>query len=200
MSDSVPELRRSLRRRRRAIPEPVRRDHALQAAANFRCSPLFLRYRRIGLYLANDGELDPGPLADAAFDSGKRLYLPVLRPLARPSLWFSEYLPDGRLLRNRYGIPEPDIRAHPPLPPWGLDLLLLPLVGFDDAGRRLGMGGGFYDRTLAYLRHRRHWRRPLLIGLAHECQRVDRLPDRPWDVPLNGILTESRLQMFRASG
>jgi 5-formyltetrahydrofolate cyclo-ligase len=73
---------------------------------------------------------------------------------------------------------------------WTLDLMLVPLVGFDGACNRIGMGGGFYDRTLAYLRRRRHWRRPRLIGIAHECQRVDRIDPRPWDIPLDAVVTE----------
>ena len=67
------------------------------------------------------------------------------------------------------------------------------LVGFDARCNRLGMGGGYYDRTLAYLRHRVHWRRPLLVGVAHECQRVERLEANPWDVPLDLVVTERRI-------
>jgi 5-formyltetrahydrofolate cyclo-ligase len=77
--------------------------------------------------------------------------------------------------------------------PIRLDLLLVPLVGFDADCNRLGMGGGFYDRTLAYLTRRTHWRRPRLVGIAHECQRVERLETGPWDVPLDAVATERRL-------
>jgi 5-formyltetrahydrofolate cyclo-ligase len=73
---------------------------------------------------------------------------------------------------------------------WALDLVLLPLVGFDDAGGRLGMGGGFYDRSLAYLARRQSWRKPTLLGLAHECQKVERLAQASWDVPLAGTVTD----------
>lgn len=75
---------------------------------------------------------------------------------------------------------------------WALDLVLLPLVGFDDAGGRLGMGGGFYDRSLAYLARRQNWRKPTLLGLAHECQKVDRLAQASWDVPLAGTVTDKQ--------
>jgi 5-formyltetrahydrofolate cyclo-ligase len=71
-----------------------------------------------------------------------------------------------------------------------LDLVLVPLVGFDARGNRLGMGGGFYDRHFAFLRNRRAWRRPLLIGIAFDVQRVPRLSDAAHDVPLWGIVTE----------
>ncbi len=99
------------------------------------------------------------------------------------------------MVTNRFGIPEPQARhgAHPArrLPAWALDLILLPLVGFDDDGQRMGMGGGFYDRTLAFTR--RPGPRPHLIGLAHECQRVESLPVAPWDVPLDAIVSDARV-------
>ena len=94
---------------------------------------------------------------------------------------------------NRFGIPEPSRRNRRLRLAWTLDLLLVPLVGFDTECHRLGMGGGYYDRTLSYLSHRDHWRRPRLIGLAHECQRVAALPVRPWDIPLDFVVTERQV-------
>jgi 5-formyltetrahydrofolate cyclo-ligase len=117
----------------------------------------------------------------------------VLRAHPRQKLWFIEHREGERLTRNRFGIPEPALRHRRIALPWALDLILVPLVGFDVQCRRLGMGGGFYDRTLAYLRQRRYWRRPRLVGLAHECQRVERLDSRPWDVPLDMVVTEERI-------
>lgn len=196
MPDPAPELRRTLRARRRALSKHTQRRHSRQAAQAYKGSTLFLRYQRIAAYLANDGELDPSPIIEAAFGAGKQLFLPVLRHRPSKSLWFSEYRRGDRLLINHFAIPEPDIRARPPVPPWGLDVILMPLVGFDQRGQRIGMGGGFYDRTLDYLPLRQFWRRPLLIGLAHECQAWPLLPTRPWDVPLDGVLTENGLQTF----
>ncbi len=99
------------------------------------------------------------------------------------------------MVTNRFGIPEPDTRhgAHRARrqATWTLDVILLPLVGFDDDGQRIGMGGGFYDRTLAFTQ--RPGPRPRLIGLAHDCQRVTRLPVAPWDVPLDAIVSDRRI-------
>ena len=101
-----------------------------------------------------------------------------------------------QMTKNRYGIAEPvDARA---LRARQLDLLLMPLVGFDDEGYRLGMGGGYYDATLAYMRHRRNWRKPRLVGVAYECQRVDVLPHDPWDMPLDAVLTERQMYRFKS--
>ena len=74
----------------------------------------------------------------------------------------------------------------------------MPLVGFDQQGYRLGMGGGYYDATLAFMQHRRLWRKPRLVGVAYECQRVETLPHDPWDMPLDAVLTERQLYYFSA--
>ncbi len=148
---------------------------------------------RLAAYWAADGEVDPAPLMALARQRHKRCFLPVLRPHPQRKLWFLPYSPGDPLTRNRFGIPEPDVRRRHVALAWELDIILVPLVAFDSECRRLGMGGGFFDRTLAYMRYRSAWRRPRLIGLAHECQRVDRLPTQPWDVPLDMVVTESRI-------
>jgi 5-formyltetrahydrofolate cyclo-ligase len=190
------DLRRSLRQARRALSPRVQLSHSLALADCLRSSTIFLRARRIGAYVASDGEIDPLPLLDVALAMGRRCYLPVLHPFAGPSLWFCEWRAGDPLVPNRYAIPEPDPKSRPPHPAWSLDLLLVPLVGFDARGNRLGMGGGFYDRTLAYLNHRTRWHRPRVLGLAHELQRVDALPTNAWDIPLDGVVTERCLARF----
>lgn len=149
--------------------------------------------RRIACYLSNDGEIDLGPAMDLLGRDGRRILLPVLRG---ERLWFLPYGSETPLVRNRFGIPEPAVSARHRCPARDLDLVLVPLVAFDAAGNRLGMGGGFYDRTFAYLGKRTAWRRPLLIGIAYEFQRVEALPAQPWDIPLQGIATEKRLYLF----
>jgi 5-formyltetrahydrofolate cyclo-ligase len=184
------KLRRELRGRRNAIPPAQRSHHANALARRLGRHPAFVRARRVGAYWSNDGEIDPAPLLSAARARHKRIFLPVLRAHPYQKLWFVEMRQGSRLTRNRFGIPEPELCKRRIYLPWSLDLLLVPLVGFDSDCNRLGMGGGFYDRSLAYLRIRRHWRRPRLIGLAHECQRVEAIDTGPWDVPLDGVATE----------
>ncbi len=160
-------------------------------------SHLFQKSRRIALYLPADGEMDTRLILQAVMAQKKRCYLPVLRPGNCRRLWFAPYRPGERLYSNRFGIPEPDIHYHQLISPWGLDLMLLPLVAFDPEGSRLGMGGGFYDRTLSYLRLRKHWRTPKLIGIAHELQKMEFLSRQEWDIPLDGVITEHTFYNWR---
>jgi 5-formyltetrahydrofolate cyclo-ligase len=183
-------LRNRLRGARRALSGREQRAHSERVARLLSGSAVFQRARRIAVYLTDDGELDLGPVVARARSSGKRLFLPVLRPRPQRSLWLCEFRPGDPLRSNRFGIGEPDPRRRRPVVPWGLDLVLVPLVGFDEAGNRLGMGGGFYDRSFAYRRRRRCWHKPRLIGIAHECQKLRHITHRGWDVGLDGVVTE----------
>ncbi|GAB4302077.1 MAG: 5-formyltetrahydrofolate cyclo-ligase [Thiohalomonadaceae bacterium] len=186
-------IRRQMRRQRRALSPAARRAAALALARQLGNSALFLRSEHIAFYLANDGEVDLQPLIERAWAMGKQCYLPVLSPAFHNRLWFAPYHPDTPLRSNQFRILEPALSWHAMRPASAIDLMLTPLVAFDAAGNRLGMGGGFYDRTLAYLQHRNHWRKPLLIGTAYEFQQVTQLPHAAWDVPLHGVATEQAL-------
>lgn len=182
-----------MRQQRRALTPQQRRQAARSLAALLGSHPLFLRSRHIAFYLPNDGELDLTPLIERAWSMGKRCYLPVVSPLYHNRLWFAPYTGEEQLVPNRFGIPEPDLPWSRMRQTWALDLILTPLVAFDADGNRLGMGGGYYDRTLAYLARRRVWRKPRLVGTAYGFQQVEALPSRPWDVPLHGIATDQSL-------
>jgi 5-formyltetrahydrofolate cyclo-ligase len=181
-------IRRQARAKRRALSDLEQRRHSQSFCALLRKQRQLWPAERIAAYIANDGELDPSGLFDALQQRHKRLYLPVLRPYPQKKLWFARY--NENMTPNRFGIPEPAPTANNTCAPWALSLILVPLVAFDPQCNRIGMGGGFYDRTLAFLRQRKHWRRPRLIGVAHECQKVAQLPHQPWDVPLDMVITE----------
>ncbi|MBL0842677.1 5-formyltetrahydrofolate cyclo-ligase [Pseudomonas mediterranea] len=185
-----PQLRRLLRQARRALTPAQQRQAAQGLYRQLAQHPMFRRARHIALYLPNDGEIDPRLLLRAAQRRGKATYLPVLSPWPRTKMVFQRIRPGEQLHPNRFRILEPRIDLARQRKVWALDLVLLPLVGFDDAGGRLGMGGGFYDRSLAYLARRKLWRKPTLLGLAHECQKVERLAQASWDVPLQGTVSD----------
>lgn len=186
------QLRQQLRQRRRALSSSAQRHASIRLLQQLRQQHWFAKSRHIALYLANDGEIDPAWLVRWCRQHHKQLYLPVLHPLNHGELWFYPWLADTPMQANRFGIPEPTRQKRGRLRPlWALDLILLPLVGFDPEGNRIGMGGGFYDRTLSQL-ERGPGLKPRLIGLAHECQRVDELPIASWDIPLQGIQSDQR--------
>jgi 5-formyltetrahydrofolate cyclo-ligase len=189
-------LRRQLKAARSAV-SLIQRRHAARASLRLALRHgLLLRARRIGFYLPNGGEFDSHPVLNQALMMQRECYLPLV-PRRGRILRFGRFNRNTRMTTNRYGIAEPvDAR---PLRARQLDLLLIPLVGFDYQGYRLGMGGGYYDATLAFMHHRRLWRKPRLVGVAYECQRVAMLPHDPWDMPLDAVLTERQLYRFASN-
>ncbi|MFZ3284616.1 5-formyltetrahydrofolate cyclo-ligase [Pseudomonas sp.] len=185
-----PQLRRLLRKARRALTKSEQRQAAKGLLRQLAQDPRFRRAKHISLYLPTDGEIDPRLLLREAQRRGKATYLPVLSAWPRTKMVFQRIRPGEKLKPNRFRILEPRANLARQRKVWALDLVLLPLVGFDDVGGRLGMGGGFYDRSLAYLARRKSWRKPTLLGLAHECQKVERLAQASWDIPLHGTVTD----------
>jgi len=180
-------VRREVRAARRKLSDRDRDALSHRLGVNLARSGVLLRTRRVAAFWPNDGEVDLGGLFPRLWQAGKELYLPVI---AGSRLWFAPFDPEARMADNRYGIPEPRGRRRARVPPWALDLVLMPLVAFDDAGNRIGMGGGFYDQTFAYKRHRQSLRRPVLVGTAFGFQHRPCLDARPWDVPLDAVVTE----------
>ncbi|MEI7411989.1 5-formyltetrahydrofolate cyclo-ligase [Pectobacterium aroidearum] len=184
------QIRQAVRQHRRLLTPEQQALFAQRACERAMAHPKIIRAESVAVFLSFDGELDTSPLIQQLWQQGKRVYLPVLHPFRAGYLLFLRYAPDTELVRNRLKIMEPrlDVRQVLPLPQ--LDILLTPLVAFDHQGQRLGMGGGFYDRTLQY--RNQMSRGPYPIGLAHDCQQVDALPVESWDIPLPEIITPSR--------
>ncbi len=175
-------LRSELRLRRQQLSD-TEQDVAASALLDVLRSQVLLQSNdKVALYLANDGEISPADLCQWCWQQNIQVYLPVLDGKA---LVFARYEQDSDWQENRFGILEP-IDPNP-ITGADLDWVFMPLVGFDHKGDRLGMGGGFYDRTFE---HKAATTK--LIGLAHDCQEVPQLPTASWDVPLSGILTPTR--------
>ena len=174
-------LRARLRASRRQLGEAERNSAALALCRHVIDLPLWSRARRVALYMAGDGEIPTGPLAALCRTAEKRLFLPVMG--SDRTLSFIAWETGVPLVRNGFGIEEPPAGAEP-VDVAQLDIIFMPLVGWDRQGGRLGMGGGYYDRSLNGVRG------PLLVGLAYALQETPRLPRDEWDVPLDFVVTE----------
>lgn len=190
------QLRRHMRRQRRLLSLDARAEAHRQFARILDAARLLRPGQRVAVYFAYGHEADLRRVIEVARRRGCLLYLPVITHFRHSRMRFVRFNANSVMRVNRYGIAEPNPRHAEVVPVRRLDLVLLPLVAFDELGWRLGSGAGYYDRSLHHLREGRRWRRPKLIGVAYECQRVERLqPDR-WDVPLDGIVTERGLRQF----
>lgn len=191
------QLRKELRAARNSLTHSEQRDASDALAKQILRSRAYRTSKRIALYFATDGEISTDGLMTHIWQSGRQCYLPVLSNLAGGRLWFAPVDADSTYLINRFGIPEPAVHSRRLLNAMQLDLILMPLVGFDDQGNRIGMGGGFYDRTLAFRRRRQKWLGPRLIGLGHACQQVNRLDVKAWDIALDAIATDKQFKLFK---
>lgn len=193
MKEPRSHLRTKLRQARRSLSPRQQALASRKLARILKRHPLFLRSSDIAVYIANDGEIDPAELITIARAMGKKIYLPVLHPLRKRQMWFARYDKGAALHNNYFGIPEPRPGSRK-RPPYSLDLVIMPLVGFDAKGNRLGMGGGFYDRAFAFRQRKASTQtcshRPALAGVAHHCQQVDNLAGESWDIPLDIVVTD----------
>lgn len=178
-------LRRELRQRRRAIPAPERIAAADALAQRLLSLPFIPATGYVAGYWAMDGEIALHSW-QIRLPRGLVYCLPVLHEDTR--LRFSPWRPGDPLVTNRFGIPEPDVSSTSALEPEAMAMIVVPLVGFDERGNRLGMGGGWYDRTLAF--RRTQPAPPWLVGVGFSAQRIDTLAREPWDVPVDALCTE----------
>jgi 5-formyltetrahydrofolate cyclo-ligase len=184
------QIRKKMRQRRRYLNDNMRNHLAMQFTQHFLHTPLFKTSKRIACYLPNDGEMDLQLIIEQIWRMNKTCYLPVLNQLNHRQLLFAQYNINTPLGKNKFGIPEPLIPPRDAFHALNLDLVLVPLVAFDGTGNRLGMGGGFYDRTLAFMSQRKVWLKPKIYGVAYEFQQVAALNKKAWDIPMHGVLTE----------
>lgn len=187
-------LRKRARAARVALTPDYRRLAVRQTLRNALHAGLFLKGKRWGFYLPVGEEFDVLPLVNQALHMGKDCYLPITAHRIAQPLRFARLDGSHGLTHNRYGIIEP--HTHRLMGARWLDVMIMPLVAFDRAGRRLGMGGGYYDATLAYLSSRKRWRKPILIGVAYACQELNEVPAEAWDVRMDMLLTENGLTRF----
>lgn len=186
------QLRTTIRQRRNALSNDEQKKAGLALTESLSRHTKIQQASCIAIYLTNDGELSTAAFIDWCWQNKKEVYLPVVHPFSAGNLLFLRYQADTQLVSNRYGILEPKLDVTKVSPLANLDVICTPLVAFDKTGARLGMGGGFYDRSLA------HWQQTKLypLGIAHDCQLVTSVPTEPWDIPLPEIITPSKSYLF----
>ena len=189
---SKPGLRKVLRQQRNALDPARQKQAAIDLKEQLETLPVVKQSKSIALYLAIDGEIDPGCAMDWCIDQGKRCYVPIIMQNEKNSLRFAEITAQSKYENNYFGIAEPVVPDDELINARELDLVLLPLVGFDRYGNRIGMGGGFYDTTFEFKKSS-PGTPPQLVGLAHEIQRVEKIQAENWDIPISAVVTDRRV-------
>lgn len=193
------QLRSSIRKQRSTLSPAFQKAAANKLITQLSTHSKIKYANHIAIYLTNDGELSTAPFINWCWENNKRTYLPVIHPFSKGNLLFIEYDKNTPMKRNQYGILEPKLNVNYIRAPNQINVIFTPLVAFDLQGSRLGMGGGFYDRTL------QHWypkyqvnktALPYPIGLAHECQQVPNIPTESWDIPIPEIITPTQSHIF----
>ncbi|MBA6328360.1 5-formyltetrahydrofolate cyclo-ligase [Colwellia sp. MB02u-6] len=202
------EIRKSLRTKRQGLSQVEQKEFSDDLLIQLSARRDVLAAKNIALYLANDSELDAMPFIKWCWQNNKKIYLPVIHPFSHGQLLFLHYDENSAMKKNNYGILEPklDVRLIKTISE--IDIIFTPLVAFDRLGNRLGMGGGFYDRTLSswYQQYRYQNQeldvtsskltKPYPIGLAHDIQLIDAIPTQLWDIPLPEIITPTKQYKF----
>ncbi|GAD90778.1 5-formyltetrahydrofolate cyclo-ligase [Vibrio halioticoli NBRC 102217] len=183
------EIRKHIRKLRIALTTAEQNLASLRLVEQFKQLAELTQAKNVALYLANDGEINPELAIQWCWKNSINTYVPVLHPFTKGQLLFLKLTPTTELIANKYGILEPKLSVCNIIPVAELDVIFTPLVAFDVHGHRLGMGGGYYDRTLAPFIDGHG---PQAIGIAHDCQQLSLLPTEEWDVPLNKIVTPNK--------
>ena len=180
-------IRRTALAKRRALNDQQRQRANAAIQQKFLRSGMFYRCQTIACYLAMHDEVQTERIFSRAWQAGKSIYVPVTSH--HRQMRFVKISRNSRLQRGAFGIWQPLDGEE--IHPRKLDVVVTPLVAFDAARHRIGMGGGYYDTAFSFLKTQRKWLRTKLIGLAFACQKTQKIVANPWDIALSGIITES---------
>lgn len=183
-------LRQELYKKRLQVDAAKQRQAAILILQQIKVLPEFISSQYIAAYYAHQNEIDPMSILEQAWELKKQCYLPVLH---NEALRFAQYQRQNALQLNQFNIAEP-LPTHL-IEPSQLDMVFVPLIAFDLQGYRLGMGKGYYDRTFAFLAGKTA-KKPYLIGLAYEFQKVNSVFPEKWDIPLDMVITEKQTYEF----
>jgi 5-formyltetrahydrofolate cyclo-ligase len=189
-------LRKAFRDKRLSLSCEQQTIAAQGLVKQYQQNALFQGAQNVALYLSFNGEINTQPLIEYLWSMNRDVFVPILHPFCKGHLLFQEFTHDTKMRENHFGILEPTLDVQRVCPVEKLNVIFTPLVAFDLTGNRLGMGGGFYDRTLAGLKSSEQKRQPIVVGLAHELQKSAALPTETWDIGLPYILTSNKLYSF----
>jgi|TARA_B110000495_G_scaffold169446_1_gene156782 5-formyltetrahydrofolate cyclo-ligase len=184
------EIRNIIKEKRSQLSEKELRLTSKAITERIRSFKFPKELTKIGIYYAVNNEVDVHPLCKILWQESKRVYLPIVE---KKKLLFGEYRDTSNLKNNRFKIPEPIVGIESQISAFELDLIFMPLVAFDPMGNRIGMGGGFYDRTLDNKQLDNDLKKPILVGVAYEFQKQNQIQPNSWDIPLDMIFTESKI-------
>ncbi len=181
------DLRRNALRARRKMSRDERANSSSIICRKVFACREFLAAKAIACYLPMEDEVDTLAIIERVWRAKKQIFVPVL--ISRKEMLFREIHPETTLQRNSFGLWEPQtgeiIQAR------NLDLVITPTVAFDESNNRIGMGGGYYDRHFSFLRYRKHWVSPKLIGVAFACQKIEKISPNVWDIPLYKLIDDT---------
>ena len=185
---SKKQIREKIRKARNSIPAAYARQASYKFSERIAELPAYQNAKSVAGFLAFDGEADPAPLLDRAIQDGKVVVVPVIIGKKKP-LQFAVWTRESPLKKNTFGILEPDVPDRDLIPATELECVITPLVAFDEDCNRVGVGGGFYDRTFEFTKQSSP-SNITLIGLAYEMQKIDEIKKEPWDLRLDAVVTE----------
>ena len=194
------KLRQQIREARAGVPKKYAQQASYKFSELIGEMDWYQRATKVAGFLPFEGEADPLPLMDRAIQDGKRVFVPIIIAKGQP-LKFAAWTRNTPTSKNGFGIDQPDVPRESLIEAHELDFVITPLVACDDRCNRLGVGGGFYDRSFAFLNELEGMdaRPTRLVGIAYELQVIDRAPTEDWDVRLDAVATETGLRLAGSS-
>ena len=186
-------VRQTISRQRQELANNIAMSCALEIKNTVTNLPCYHHASKIALYFPCGGEVDTSMIIDDALARNKQVYLPILHHIHGCELLFAPYDEKTEFRPNQFDILEPVVHSKQLIKPKSLDLVITPLLAFDENCARIGMGCGYYDRSFAFLNKPGQWQHPKLVGVAYEFQKIDDCMPSSWDVPLHMVVTENRL-------
>lgn len=182
-------IRTKIRNKRLGLSDLEIQNASQLATVQLLNHPIVKHAQHVALFRSFAGEIDTQYAIEAFWQANKSVYLPVLHPFNSRQLLFLHFTQDSALIKNRFGILEPQLTVQTIKPIQHIDLFITPLTAFDRQGGRLGMGGGFYDYSLS------HCDRSIqqMIGFAYAWQEVDHVPTEEWDLKLDSVVTDKEI-------